>query len=102
MFRLYKMKNNAEYLLYESEIRDGTDVRFKKVVLNEKKLCNNNPDQPIILNMYHYSNFGAPKIISQTTFTINELRGKRNFVLRKDGKNRGNVQFNAVKRYTKF
>ena len=102
MFRMYKIKNNSEYLLYESEVKDGNDPRFKRVVMNEKKLCNNDPDQPIVLKMYHYSNFGAPKYIAETQFTVNELyQGKVNHALRKNAKVKGTVQFNAVKRYTK-
>jgi hypothetical protein len=66
MFRLYKIKNNSEYLLYESEIREGNDPRFKKVVMNEKKLCNNDPNQMIMLKMYNYTNFGAPSLVSET------------------------------------
>ena len=103
MFRLYKLKNNSEYLLYESEVRDGTDVRFKRVCINEKKLCNNNPTQNIILKMYHYSTFGAPKLSGETYFTIDGLMdGRRTAALRKSEKHKGTVQFNAVKRYTKY
>ena len=83
MFRMYKLKNNSEYLLYESEVKDGSNPQFKRVIMNEKKLCNNNPDQPIILKMYDYSNFGAPKYIAETKFTVTDIhRGKINYYLR--------------------
>ena len=102
MFRLYKIKNNSEYLLYESEIRDGTDVRFKKVLLNEKKLCNNNVNQQVVLRTYNYSNFGAPKETAETRFTVTELiEGRRSFQLRSEGKFRGTANFQNVKRYTR-
>jgi hypothetical protein len=51
-WKLYKIKNNEEYLLYESEIREGKDNRFNAFKINEKRLCNNNPKQPIIFRFF--------------------------------------------------
>lgn len=51
-WKLYKAKNDGEYLLYESEVREGKDNRFNPFKINEKRLCNNNPKQPIIIRFF--------------------------------------------------
>ena len=61
MIRLYKIKNGSEYLLYESEPRSGSSPRFNRITLNQKKLCNNDENQEIVLRVYNYSNVTAPK-----------------------------------------
>ena len=102
MYRLYKMKNNAEYLLYESEVQSGTDPRFRRVALNEKKLCNNDENQEVFLRVYNYSNFGAPKFVAETPFTVNQLRqGRTNFQVSKEHRSKGSASFQNLKMYTK-
>jgi hypothetical protein len=49
---MYKLKNNEPYLLYESEVREGKNNRFAPLKINEKRLCNNNPKQPIIIRFF--------------------------------------------------
>ena len=63
MFRLYKLKAGEEYLLYESEYRNGSDNRYDRVKINEKRLCNNNPEQPIMIRFYKQSQISAPVLI---------------------------------------
>jgi hypothetical protein len=51
-WRLYKNKGGEEYLLYESEVREGKNNKFNPLRINEKRLCNNAPKQPIIFRFF--------------------------------------------------
>lgn len=51
-WRLYKSKGSEEYLLYESEVREGKNNKFNLLKINEKRLCNNDMQQPIIIRFF--------------------------------------------------
>ncbi len=51
-FKIYKVKKEEEFLIYESEVKEGKNPTFNQVKLKVKKLCNNNPLQPIIVRFY--------------------------------------------------
>ena len=50
---LNKTINSVEYPLYESEIKKGKENNFNIVKINENRLCNKNPKQPIILRFFN-------------------------------------------------
>lgn len=86
-WKLYKVKNNEEYLLYESEVREGKDNRFNPVKINEKRLCNNNPKQPIIFRFF--CDAGTSLIGEARTDLDNLLRGNLRYTLFKSNREKG-------------
>jgi len=52
MWKLFKIRRNEEYLLYESEVKEGKNNRFAHFKINEFKLCNGLPKQPIFIRLY--------------------------------------------------
>ena len=76
-FKIFKIRNGVEYLLYESEVKLGKAPRFDLTSISEKRLCNNNPDQPITLKMYSTSNFFAPSIIGSLDFTVKDVENRK-------------------------
>jgi hypothetical protein len=69
-WRLYKSKGGEEYLLYESEVREGKNNRFNPLKINEKRLCNNNPQQLIIFRFFENS---GHVLIGEATTTLESL-----------------------------
>lgn len=51
-WKLFKIKRNEEYILHQSEVREGKNNRYARFKIKESKLCNNNPKQPIVLRFY--------------------------------------------------
>lgn len=44
--------NNEELLIHKSEVKLGKNVQFDHYKINLKKLCNENPKQPISLKFF--------------------------------------------------
>jgi hypothetical protein len=82
-WKLYKIKNNEEYLLYESECKEGKNNRYQHFKINQKRLCNNNPKQPIILRFFDDS---GSSLIGEAFFDFATLQqGRTRFTLTKKG-----------------
>lgn len=60
-FKIFKIRNGVEFLLYESQPKKNVNPRFNRTVMDEKRLCNNNDNQLIIIKLYKLSNIWAPK-----------------------------------------
>jgi hypothetical protein len=86
-WKMYKLKNNEEFILYESEVKDGKNNRFNPVRINEKKLCNNNLKQPIIFRFYEGS---GHVLIGETTTDLENLsHGNHKYTLMKRQSEKG-------------
>ncbi len=72
-------------MLYESETKPGKNNRYQHMKINQKRLCNTNPKQPIILRF-----FNDTSLIGESYFDLATLQeGKLRFTLTKKGSERG-------------
>lgn len=99
-WKLYKIKNNEEYLLYESEVREGRDNRYNPLKINEKRLCNNAPKQPIIFRFF--ANSGQSLIGEVRTDLDNLSRGNLRYTLMKNGHEKGVFLLENFKQTVKY
>ena len=73
-------------------MRTGNNIRFSPTSMSEKRLCNNDENQRIVLRMYNTSNFFAPEEIGELSFTLQDI-DNRKLVRTKGGRSVGSVQF---------
>jgi hypothetical protein len=86
-WRLYKVKGSEEFLLYESEVREGKSNLFNPLRINEKRLCNNNPQQPIIFRFFENT---GHVVIGEARTNLNSLaQGNLRLTLAKGSSERG-------------
>lgn len=97
---MYKLKNNEPYLLYESEVREGKNNRFAPLKINEKRLCNNNPKQPIIIRFFSDS---GNSVIGESRMDLETLtHGRVRHTLLKGNHEKGIITLENLKQTIKY
>lgn len=77
-------------MLYESESHLGGTNRYNQLRINEKRLCNNDPKQPIIIRFYIE---GGPSI-GEAKFDLSMLTDRKaKHTLMKNGNENGIIVF---------
>ena len=85
---LEKVKNNdlkveqlqmdSWLLVYKSRSYGGKNVNFKEINILASKLCNDNFDLPIKIEVWKYKNSGNHKMIGSCHINLNDLVSRKN------------------------
>ena len=102
-FRIYRVRQKDELLIYESEtVFDNETPRFKKVTLSERRLCKNDPDANFDIRFYDYSSSGNHGLIGKVVTTVSKVLDSRNYPIMFKNQVQGNIKLDQVKRAIKY
>ncbi len=71
------MQLDAWLLVYKSKVMKGKNVTFKQIQMKGSKLCNNNFDIPLKIEMWKYKDSGSHKLMGQCFIAINDLVARK-------------------------
>ena len=86
-----KLQVNAWLLNYRSSSRKGKNIDLNEIIMKGSKLCNNNFDIPLKIELWKYKSGGNHKFLGQLYISINDIIGKKSFPF----KNRKNQILNT-------
>lgn len=103
-FRIYRVRDRDELLIYESETAyDNLNPTFNRVQLSERRLCKNDPDRKFQIRFYNYSITGAHSYIGSVETTVNRILDPRNYpIINSKNQEKGNIRFSSIKRYVRY
>ena len=73
---------NAWLLNYKSSSKKGKDINFNQIVMKGSKLCNNNFDIPLKIELWKYKSGGSHKFIGELYISINDIIGRKIFTFK--------------------
>ena len=80
---------NEWLLIYKSDVHKGKDITLSAIEIKSSKLCNNNFDIPLKIELWKYKSNGDHKFQGHLFLTVNDLVARipeRNFVSTKTSK----------------